>query len=89
MNLPKVRHFGKEFVQSPPLGLSQEELADRCGLHRNAVGLIERGERTPNIETLIALATGLGTKPSRLIGQLERQLAMEPRDRRERPLSAS
>jgi transcriptional regulator with XRE-family HTH domain len=56
------------------LGLSQEELADKCGLHRNAVGLIERGERTPNIDTLIALACGLETRPSLLVGRLERQL---------------
>ena len=56
------------------LGLSQEELAERCGLHRNAIGLIERGERSPNIETLIAIAKGLGVRPSQLVAQLERAL---------------
>lgn len=52
-------------------GLSQEELADRSGLHRNAIGLIERGERTPSIETLFALSDGLGIKPSTLVAKLE------------------
>ena len=50
---------------------SQEELADRSGLHRNAVGLLERGERTPSIETLFALGQGLGIKPSTLIAEVE------------------
>ena len=52
-------------------GLSQEDLADRSGLHRNAVGLLERGERTPSIETLFALSHGLGIKASTLIAKLE------------------
>lgn len=52
-------------------GLSQEHLAHRSGLHRNAIGLLERGERTPSIETLFALSKGLGIKPSTLIAKLE------------------
>lgn len=57
------------------LELSQEELADRSGLHRNAIGLIERGERTPNIETLLAIADGLESRPSLLIARLEKRLS--------------
>lgn len=38
------------------LGLSQEELADRGGLHRN---YIERGERNVGIKAVFALAAGL------------------------------
>ena len=52
-------------------GFSQEGLADRSGLHRNAVGLLERGERTPSVETLFALSRGLGIKASTLIAKLE------------------
>lgn len=52
-------------------GLSQEELADRSGLHRNAVGLIERGQRIPSVETLFALSYGLGIKASTLVAKLE------------------
>jgi transcriptional regulator with XRE-family HTH domain len=41
-------------------GLSQEELGIRAGLHRTAVGQLERGERTPRAESLIRLAGSLG-----------------------------
>jgi transcriptional regulator with XRE-family HTH domain len=52
-------------------GLSQEELADLCGLHRNAIGLLERGERAPLVETVFALSRGLGIKTSTIIAKLE------------------
>ncbi len=40
-------------------GLSQEDLGARAGLHRTAIGLLERGARTPRIDTLIKLAQAL------------------------------
>ncbi|MCC6302949.1 MAG: helix-turn-helix transcriptional regulator [Gammaproteobacteria bacterium] len=57
------------------LGLSQEELAERCGMHRNAIGFIERGERSPSIESVFAIATGLGISASKLIGRLDQALS--------------
>jgi transcriptional regulator with XRE-family HTH domain len=42
-------------------GVSQEELAERCELHRTEVSLLERGGREPRLGTLIKLATALGT----------------------------
>lgn len=41
------------------VGLSQEELGWRSSLHRTEVGLLERGARTPRIDTLIKLACAL------------------------------
>ena len=40
-------------------GLAQEELADRAGLNRNYVGMIEREENAPTVDTLEDLARAL------------------------------
>jgi transcriptional regulator with XRE-family HTH domain len=47
--------------------LSQEALGDRCGLHRNYVGAIERGEINPTFRVLLKLAHGLAIPLSQLI----------------------
>lgn len=42
------------------LGLSQEELAERAGVHRTYVGMIERGEKNITLKSLAKIAKALG-----------------------------
>jgi len=51
--------------------LSQEELAVRASIHRTAVGMIERGERVPRIDTLVKLAGSLEISADELLDGLE------------------
>ncbi|HSS04698.1 MAG TPA: helix-turn-helix transcriptional regulator [Solirubrobacterales bacterium] len=52
-------------------GLSQEELAIRATLHRTEIGLLERGERLPRIDTVIKVAGALSIPPTELIKGIE------------------
>ncbi|MDH2385474.1 helix-turn-helix transcriptional regulator [Bradyrhizobium sp. CER78] len=44
-------------------GLSQEELADRAGLNRNYIGMIEREENAPTVDALEQISAALGIDP--------------------------
>jgi transcriptional regulator with XRE-family HTH domain len=44
-------------------GLSQEELADRAGLNRNYIGMIEREENAPTVDALEQISEALGIEP--------------------------
>jgi len=41
-------------------GLTQEDLANRCNLHRTEISLLERAGREPRLGTLVKLSSALG-----------------------------
>lgn len=47
--------------------ISQEELADLCGLHRTYIGSVERAERNVTLSTLEVLAKVLGVSVPELL----------------------
>ena len=47
--------------------MTQEQLGELAGLNPNYVGQVERGQRTPSIQTMHALASALGVDPGFLL----------------------
>jgi transcriptional regulator with XRE-family HTH domain len=54
--------------------LSQEGLAEICGLHRTYVGSVERGERNVTLSTLDAFAAALGISVPELLTDKKEQI---------------
>lgn len=55
------------------LGISQEALADRCGLHRTYLSSVERGEANIGYTNLMRIAEALGVRVSELVRAAERR----------------
>ncbi|HHK8568959.1 TPA: helix-turn-helix domain-containing protein [Vibrio parahaemolyticus] len=52
-------------------GMSQELLAEKCGLHRTYIGSIERGERNATLSTLEVLAETFNVSIAQLLNNNE------------------
>jgi transcriptional regulator with XRE-family HTH domain len=55
-------------------GLSQETLAEMCGLSRNYISDIERGVRNPGLLVTVALAKALKVPLRELVEEIEPRL---------------
>ena len=58
------RNLRRERVRAE---LTQEEVADRAGIHRTEVSLLETGGRIPRLKTLLKLVGAIGTSTDRLL----------------------
>ena len=66
------------------LGMSQEALADRAGLHRTHISQLERGTLNLGLDTLIAVAAALGVEEVELLAvptEMPEPLGRGPRRR--------
>jgi transcriptional regulator with XRE-family HTH domain len=69
---PELKKFGDRVrMLRKSQNLSQEQLAERSGLHRNYIGGIERGERNVALLNILRLAKALGVTPSELMKEME------------------
>jgi len=63
-----VTHFGTRLREAREhLGLTQEEVAQRSGVHVTEVSRMEAGKRDPKISTLRRLAKAVEVKPGQLL----------------------
>ena len=53
-------------------GLSQEGLAHEAGYHRNYIGQLERGEKSPSLAALFDFANAFGKQPSTVVKSVEK-----------------
>ncbi|MFT0516294.1 MULTISPECIES: helix-turn-helix domain-containing protein [Pseudomonas] len=49
------------------LGISQEELAERAGVHRTYIGMLERSEKNATLYSIQRLAGALEVEPATLL----------------------
>jgi transcriptional regulator with XRE-family HTH domain len=59
------------------LDLTQDKLAERCGLTLNYIGKVERGEAQPTLEALLSIANALKSNISNLFFYMDRPLTKD------------
>lgn len=72
MSGPPESVFGRRVRElRTALGISQEDLADRCDLHRTYIGSVERGERNVSLRNIVRIAQALNTNARELLKDIE------------------
>ena len=71
VNDETLRELGERVrAHRDALGISQERLARRAGLHWTFVGQVERGQRNPSTSNLLKIAYGLEMDAGALVSGL-------------------
>jgi transcriptional regulator with XRE-family HTH domain len=63
-------------------GLTQERLADKAGVDRTHVSILERDIRSPTVDTFVRLCRAMDVRASEVLATVEADLV--PRRRKER-----
>ncbi|MDB5308720.1 MAG: Transcriptional Regulator [Gemmataceae bacterium] len=72
--------FGAAVRRRERLGLSQEDFADKAGIHRTYVSSVELGKVQISIVIAQKLAVALGAPQSKIWQEVERKLAADGTD---------
>ncbi|MDD2200927.1 MAG: helix-turn-helix transcriptional regulator [Firmicutes bacterium] len=76
----RLRNLGKRIREARlRQGMSQEELSEKCCINPSYIGQIERGEKSPSLQTLWAIADGLNMNMRLLFAspETEQELAIQ------------
>lgn len=69
---PAAMEFGRRMRrQREAIGLTQEQLGERCDLHFTYIGSVERGERNVSLLNILKIAKALQVDAGDLIGSLK------------------
>jgi transcriptional regulator with XRE-family HTH domain len=67
--------FGEQLRQlRKAAGLTQEELAFQVGLDRTYISLLERGIKSPTLNTFFRLCKALNQQPEEVIAQVHKRI---------------
>lgn len=61
--------------------MTQKELADRLGLSQSHIAMLEKGERSLDIDLMSSISTALGVKPYELLPQEWQPEEITPEER--------
>jgi len=65
---PAAQAFGARVrARRQTLSLTQEQLAEACGLHWTFIGQVERGRRNISLHNILKIAAGLRLDPGELV----------------------
>lgn len=66
-----AKAFGRKLLAArEKSGLTQEELGYLSSIHRTEISQLERGYRSPRLDTVVKLAGALDVEPCELIGDV-------------------
>lgn len=75
MQVTPEEAFGQVLQQArQERGLSQEQLGFESGYHRTYISLLERGLKSPSLNTIFHLAMALKVLPSEILQRIEAQV---------------
>ncbi len=78
MDEKKLRQLGHRIrIARREKGITQERLAEKANLSTTYIGRLERGEKTPSLETLVTLADCLEVSPLDILVDLDSSLGKD------------